>query len=261
MEGADLQAINAAACKSVGRDKIHENMEDWARSLFQSNSSSDRPEKRSVSGNVWHENGPRPHKKICYGRSSSPIYRNRTPDTQSSVSTGLAPGPLTAKTSAVHHIVSVTDALKCPFNMQNTPISPVTLFRNDVLEPITTLTRDIKSPFSLQEHDLCWFAQPITEGLQPCLFWTSWKRQIPRERRLHSLASLLTGCGWITSGRAVGVKRGVIVVDDCDGACTTSILDILNHLQKSSLSSDERAAIWVFGCRPSDIPLRSYQSL
>jgi hypothetical protein len=73
----------------------------------------------------------------------------------------------------------------------------------------------------------------------------------------------LAGCGWTisgTSGRTVGVKRGVIVVDDCDGACKTSVLDTLNHLQ-SNISSDERAAIWVFGCRPSDIPLQLYQSL
>ena len=259
-EGADLEAIDAAACKSVGRTRTDEDMEDWARNLFQSNDSSHRSEKRSAPVNIWNENEPKTYKKICYDSSSSPIHQNRTGDTQSAVSTELPLGPST--TSVSHNIVSAIEALTCHSNAQTT-ISPATLFRDDVLET-ATLTQDIKFPLLLQEHDLCWFAQPVGEGCQPCLFWTSWKRQIPRERRLHSLASFLAGCGWIgsgTSGRAAQIKRGVIVVDVCNEACKTTVLDTLNHLQTSSISSGARAAIWVFGCRPSDIPLQLYQSL
>lgn len=234
-EGADLQAINAAAWKSVGRDRTDENIDDWARNLFQCSGSSHRPEKRNVPITARDENGPKPYKKICHDTST--IQQNPTDDTQS---TQLPVGP----TSVAHNIISAT---KAPMRLET-----------------ATPTQNIKSPFSLQEHDLCWFAQPVSEGRQPCFFWTSWKRQIPRERRLHSLASFLAGCGWITNGtggRAVPVKRGIIVVDDCDGACKTSVLDTLNHLQKNNISSDERAAIWVFGCRPTEIPLRLYQSL
>jgi len=245
-------------------------MEDWARNLFQSNGSSHRPEKRNAPINVWNENGQKPYKKIRYDNSSSPIRQNRTGELQSSVPSELPLGPSTNKTSVAHNIVSATKVITYPFNAhtlvsQTTPISPATLCRNDVLETaIQTQRQDIKYPFSLQEHDLCWFAPPVSEGRQPCLFWSSRKRQIPRERRLHSLASFLAGCGWVTnvtSGRAVRVKRGVIVVDDCDGACKTLVMDTLNHLQRSSVSSDERAAIWVFGCLPSCIPLRLYQSI
>jgi DNA ligase-4 len=253
-EGADLQAINAAACKSVGRIMTDENMDDWARNLFQINDSSHRPEKWSAPIDVWNENGPKPYKKLCYESSSSPLHQNRAGETQSTISIGL---PSTVKISVAHK-VSATEALTCSSNAQT---SPAILFRDDVLE---TTTQAIKSPFLLQGYDLCWFAQPVSEGRQPCLFWTLWKRQIPRERRLHSLASFLAGCGWIESGTsgsaAQGKKRGVIVVDECDEACKASILDTLNHLQTSSLSSDGRAAIWVFGCRPSDIPLQLYQS-
>ncbi|KAF8817586.1 hypothetical protein BYT27DRAFT_7227272 [Phlegmacium glaucopus] len=266
-DGADLQAINAAACNSVGRDRTNEYIEDWARNLFQSNGSSHRPEKRNAPNNIWNENEPKPYKKICYDSSSSPIHQNRTGATQSSLSTGLPLGPSPNKTSIAHNITSTTKTLTCPLNTQitllsqTTPIVPATLFRNDMLETAIQ-TQDTKFPFSLQEHDLCWFAPPVSQSRQPCLFWTSWKRQIARERRLHSLASFLVGCGWTTnssSGHTVRVKRGVIVVDDCDETCKTSILDTLNDLQRSNVFSDERAAIWVFGCRPSRIPLRLYK--
>ena len=220
-------------------------MEDWVRNLFQNNSLSHRPEKRNAPIN---ENGPKSYKKICYDSSSSPIHHNHTGDTQPSVSTGLCLGPSTVNTDVAHNIVFATKALT-PLNTQ------IPLFRNNVLE-----TQDVKSPFSLQEHDLCWFAQPVSDGRQPCFFWTSWKRQIPRERRLHSLPSFLAGCGWTINGTNGHVRRGVIIVDDCDVACKTSILDTLDDLQ-TSVSSDERAAIWVFGCRPSDVPLRLYQPL
>lgn len=241
-EGADLEAINAAARKSIGRDRTEENMEDWARNLFQNKGSSHHPEKRNAPFNAWNENEAKQYKRI---RSDSfPIHQNRTGDAQYSVSAG-------SSTSVVHNIVSAT-----AFNAQTTPINPV---RNDVLETAIQI-QDIKFPFSLQEHDLCWFAKPASEGRQPCLFWTSWKRQIPRERRLHSLTSLLAGCGWITSNTnrcAVRVERGIIVVDECDGGWKTSVLESLNDLQRSGISSGERAAICVFGCRPSDIPIVS----
>jgi hypothetical protein len=229
-------------------------MDDWARNLFQINDSSHRPEKRSAPITFRNENGPKPYKKICYDISSSPLHQNRADDTQSATSTGLPLGPSTVKISIAYK-VSATEALTCSSNAQT---SPATLFRNVVLEATS-----IKSPCLLQGHDLYWFAQPVNEGRQPCLFWTSWKSQIPRERRLHSLASFLAGCGWIasgTSGRAAQGKRGVIVVDECDEACKASILDTLSYLQSSSLSSCGRAPVWVFGCRASGIPLQLYQS-
>lgn len=258
-EGADLQAINAAACKSIGRIRTDEKMEDWAQNLFQNNDSSHCPEKRSASINLWNENGPMTYKKVCYDGSSSTTRENCTGNAQSTVSARLPLGPSTIKTSIAHNMVSATEEALCLSNARTTSISSTTLIRNET----AILTQDIKSPFLLQEHDLCWFAQPVSEGRQPCLFWTSCKRQIPKERRLHSLASFLAGCGWIasdTSGRAAQVRRGVIVVDDCDEACKASILDTLDHLWTSSTSPDGRTAIWVFGCRSSNTPLQIYQS-
>lgn len=232
-------------------------MEDWARNLFQSNGLSYRPEKRNAPiNNAWNENGTKPCKKMCY--ESPLIHKNRTGDTQSSVSTGLPHGPSTVKTSVTRNIIPATESITYPFNIETSPRSPATLFRDNVLES-ATLTQDITSSFSLQEHDLCWFAQPASEGHQPCLFWTTWKRRIPRERRLHSLTSFLAVCGWVTgNGCAVRINRGIIVIDDCDGVCKTSVLDTLDELQRNSISSDERTAIWVFGCRSSEIPLRLY---
>jgi hypothetical protein len=61
------------------------------------------------------------------------------------------------------------------------------------------------------EHALVWFAKPSGRSD------LSWKNCVPQQQRLHSVNSLLTGCGWHTDDRgSVWAERGVIFVDESD---------------------------------------------
>jgi hypothetical protein len=90
---------------------------------------------------------------------------------------------------------------------------------------------------------VAWFAKPTGK---PCSSYLKWKKRFPREQRLHSLSSLLTGCGWTGDGSAV-IKQGVIIIDECDesgGKWKSSIGEIL----RKTPDSQARVEIVVFEC-------------
>jgi hypothetical protein len=62
------------------------------------------------------------------------------------------------------------------------------------------------------ESAVAWFAKPTGK---PCSSYLKWKKRFPTEQRLHSLPSLLAGCGWTGDGSAV-IKQGVVIIDKCD---------------------------------------------
>jgi DNA ligase-4 len=78
------------------------------------------------------------------------------------------------------------------------------------------LTSDLPSPgMVFLEHALVWFAKP--SGCASGSSYWSWKNSFPRQQRLHSVESLLTGCGWhIKDPSSAWAKRGVVFVDESD---------------------------------------------
>jgi hypothetical protein len=92
------------------------------------------------------------------------------------------------------------------------------------------------------ESAVAWFAKPIGK---PCSSYLKWKKRFPREQRLHSLPSLLAGCGWTGDGGAV-IKQGVVVIDKCDESgekWKSSIGEILRQA-----TGNARAEIVVIEC-------------
>lgn len=65
------------------------------------------------------------------------------------------------------------------------------------------------------EHALVWFAKPSSYTSE--LSDWSLVNTVPRQQRLHSIESLLTGCGWHTDNPgSAWAKRGVVLVNEGD---------------------------------------------
>jgi hypothetical protein len=80
-----------------------------------------------------------------------------------------------------------------------------------------------------------------SNGDQDCHDCSRWKRVMARQRRIHSLESLLIACG--TACGLSSIKRGVIFVHSDDKATTTSVTRKVEGKR-----SRIRTQIFVFKC-------------
>lgn len=103
------------------------------------------------------------------------------------------------------------------------------------------------------EKALVWFARP--RGIRRRAPAAKWERSISRERRLHSVDSLLMGCGWAldvhdhAQDERTWVDRGVIFVDDGEGAGKEWMAFVVKTLEERRASLGGKKSlkpIWIF---------------
>lgn len=116
-------------------------------------------------------------------------------------------------------------------------------------ESQTALRKAPSSPgMAFLENALVWFAGPSRKSTPS--HNGALKRSIPRRQRLHSLESLLLGCGWHAEAHeSPWAVCGVIYIDGSDAVGTEwkgHVLKVLQERQASVPAGGARRPIWVF---------------
>ena len=208
-------------------------MDDWCSGLFQkiASPSINSALKRKERTELWEGKlAQLERKKARRECSPTPLINTRTgkaPECVSRVCSSDS-GPLLSKTnvfkspepSSSEGRISQPSTLPVgrPHRLPSPPKSPEKAGSSAVM---------------LVESAVAWFAKPMGK---PCPSYLKWKKRFPREQRLHSLPSLLAGCGWTGDGCAV-IKQGVVIIDKCDesgGKWRSSIGEILRNAAGNS---------------------------
>jgi len=207
----DLEALHQIARTSVGRDRAHKDLDDWCSGLFQKNASPsiNSALKRKERTELWEGKlAQLERKKARQEFSPNPLIKARTEKAAECVSSVChsGSGPLVLKTNVFRSpepsssagMISQPPVLRTgqPHRLPSPPKSPEKAGSSTVM-PV--------------ESAVAWFAKPTGK---PCSSYLKWKKRFPREQRLHSLSSLLAGCGW--TGEVAVIKQGVVVIDKCD---------------------------------------------
>ncbi|KAG5641976.1 hypothetical protein DXG03_003829 [Asterophora parasitica] len=174
--------------------------------------------------------------------------------------TNTLPGPPAATTFDAGQD---RDRLEVPHPVPTPPASPKTM-EPEATSAIPSLVCDLFVPptpavsppplkrkangRSFLENALVWLAKPRGKS-SPGSKWTL-QRSIPREQQLHSIESLLTGCGWcVGTHGTIWAKKGVIFIDEND--VTSKILardalEMINERARTLPAEQPRKTIWIF---------------
>jgi DNA ligase-4 len=221
--------VHKIALESIGRDRSDKDISDWANVTWGKLASPKAtcPIRRKSKTDYWESRLAQLDGKIVLpvaDLKTIPTRRKLTENDESSSNSRSCirrrtdSQPLSVKTNVTETLV---------------PIQIFTPPRSPELPPPTW---DV-----ISDSALVWFAQPASKIFpQLCLPMVSWKKRIARERRLHSLDSLLLGC---TSG----VQEGIIVIDECNAAAAEKWTRHIRKQVDSSVSLVQ--PIVVYGCR------------
>ncbi|KAF8159724.1 hypothetical protein B0H34DRAFT_704613 [Crassisporium funariophilum] len=262
-EGVDLEELHTIACKSVGRDLIDKDsdLQDWTAELFQryASSSANCTLKRKAVSDVWDENSvpsgsAKPEHEPSAGTSPKP-HRTNT----SGLAAPLAPPTLTDVSNVLLPMSPPRSPCKpkASKRMKYLPSSASSLIDGQILEGSHSIRFLMTPPpEASQSSTMCWFAQSANGGSRSCPNWAKWKKLIPRTQRLHSLDSLLLGCGWTADVAQTEIERGIIVLELCAEAGSQWKGPVLETLLKMQTNARlNRAPILVFGCRSGEEPM------
>ncbi|RDB20889.1 DNA ligase [Hypsizygus marmoreus] len=284
-DGVDLQELHRIACDVIGRDSSRKEAKDicsglWgkvaspgAKSLLKRKATAEVWEERfaTMDGRSWTRENSSVEEDI---RTPSPkrvrtkIDHLRTPPVTGS-QVKPATRPLGPRTNAMSGVSTPTVAVDEDQSLVLQITSPVVSQKPDksrmplrASPPMPTLAYDVFMPQAKSceetlrsvesvpasgskflENALVWFAKPRGKS-------TGSKISVPRTQRLHSLESLLLGCGWsMTLGEAIWAERGIIFVDDSCEAGTRWKEHVLKTIQKrrdSLPGGQARKPIWIF---------------
>lgn len=231
--------MHKIALESIGRDRSDKDISDWANITWGKLASpkADCVIKRKIKTEYWERRLAQLDGKILLPEAdvrTTPTRRKRSEnddlhENESSSKNCIRHNkvdsqPLSTKTNIV---TPLPDLILTP------PKSPPRL--PECLPP--------KPPWeTISNNTLVWFARPSVKSSQSCSSMASWKKRITREMRLHSLDSLLFGCG-----HSSGSQEGVIVIDECDEAADKWTTHIRNLVGSSSTTLVQ--PIVVYGCR------------
>ena len=132
-------------------------------------------------------------------------------------------------------------------------VQPMSVDTQDIYITPQHVPSSLSPRMDFLEQALVWFAKPSGCTSRPAVW--SWKNSIPRQQQLHSIESLLAGCGWHADGAgSAWVTRGVVFLDESDdmgNKWKSYAVNVIEHLQKthkaiSSLKSLARKPIWIF---------------
>jgi len=182
-------------------------LDDWCSGLFQkiASPSINSALKRKERTELWEGKLAQLERKKARRESSpTPLIKAQTgkaPECASRVSSSDS-GPL----------VSKTNVFRSPESSSSEGMISQPLSVGRPHGPPKSPEKAGSSTTMPVESAVAWFAKPTGK---PCSSYLKWKKRFPREQRLHSLPSLLAGCGWTGDGGAV-IKQGVVVIDKCD---------------------------------------------
>ena len=209
------------ALESAGRDRSDKDISDWANITWGKIASpkADCPLKRNTKTEHWE-------KRLAQLDRKSVVLPDEVQSTSSRRKRSENDSPDETRQRVRHK----ADSLR--------PLGPLSARTNVPEASSNRLTppqssSPAKPPWEVVSDEvLIWFAQPAQKTNVPCSSMAAWKRQVPRELRLHSLDSLLLGSGNFS---------GVVVVDECD-----------EHAEKWTRLIEEKIVsrpILIYGCR------------
>ena len=241
----NLQELHKIACEAIGRDNADKNARDVCNRLWGKAASPNAKSllKRKAATELWEErlaalDGRRlGREKVISSTvgSSAPILRKN-----------VACPPLATKMN----MMTITSSSRLPspgpsygFPIQVLRLDPEHSLPEAPFPPFKDSNGDSRLPGMIFIQDsLVWFAdRHISVSASLAL-----KRAVPRQHRLHSVESLLLGCGWHTdSPGAMSVGRGVVFVDDKVGWRDT-VLRLIEERRSKLSPNQPRKTIWIF---------------
>jgi len=243
-DSVDLGELHRIACKSVGRDTADKEIEDWCNEIWSKAANTKK------TPHIDQDCGSPCKRKILdtYFDDSENHFSDQNGDLrkrQRKVKEGDH-----KPVSQISCYRSSTPSADGTGGSQNLPLAPVTnLTVTRLPTPQSTPLPVEKAigppagdcePCLIPPTGFVWFSQP-TRGFSSCATWKKWRKQVPQDRRLHSLDSLLFGCSRKES------TTGYIILDECGAppGWTESILRKLN------------GHVVVYGCSKKTEPIIS----
>ncbi|KAG5653322.1 hypothetical protein H0H81_001062 [Sphagnurus paluster] len=264
-EGINLQDLHRIACEVIGRDSSSKEAKDISAEIWGKVASPGAKSlsKRKAISDLWEERfafiDGRPRVRT---RAESP-----TPSpTELAERTLIALNHDNDVLPEMPHLSTTSSSRKQIQSMPSPPSSPEasTAVLDDafITQPALTETYRRRKPVSEQgrflDNALVWFAKPHGRSWQL-------NNPIPRQKRLHSLESLLTGCGWYLGvSRSAWAKRGIIIVDESDVVGKEMSLQLLNTLKERqhTLPPEQlRSTIWIIDRRHWTMDAEDIESL
>ena len=259
-DGVDLPALQKIAQDVVIPDRSDKEVRDWCNDLWGKSvspiiKSSLMPKRKATSdarstlNRTW-TNAEKSERKRARTSDTrlfiiSPDPTTHSPNLQSCQAILQTP-QLTTPGNKVSGAIPYTPNSDYVPSMSRTPIadSRPSLVTH---QPVSGLL----SPWmAFLEHALVWFAKSSDHSSGPS-HWSS-NNSIPRQQRLHSIESLLTGCGWdIDDAGSAWAKRGVIFVDESDDMgkeWMSYTMEAIEERQARLINSKalSRKPIWIF---------------
>lgn len=267
-ECVDLETLHKIACESVGRDGTDKEIRDCVNAIWGQPASPGVKSSSTLQARIdeWEVklailDGEEPSVSYIPDSPTKPAKRRRTsPDSLDDVLSQ----PLGVKTN----VVGITEGkhaldppksssqisqnrryLPSPFSSPCRPASRNAFpSRAGVTFPIrTSLAKKPSCMEELLDQVLVWFVGRRGR----CPSCSSWKKMIPKGRRIHSFESLLAACGWKDGVPGVPwIQRGIIIVDGHDENGKDGVQKQLELCHKSMTSSqrEDRKGVWMFKC-------------
>ncbi|KAK0446631.1 hypothetical protein EV421DRAFT_1901481 [Armillaria borealis] len=240
-DGVSRQELRKIARKAVGRDSKHKDIEDDVKTIWElpTSPSARCLERRKATISMYEEkllDRDRKRKGNSYFESA-PTKRLRKSDATAAIVPSSPRTPLRMTTNIIH----LTSPIACP----PSPRSPETQPTKASLSSSPQLEGNPESKF-LQDSLVFFVKSPSADSLP---FARPWKKLVPHHCRVHTLSSLLDGCGWQVNGEqclSPWAKRGIIVIDKSRSATRDWEAYIHETMAKRKLSLQTRKPIWVF---------------
>jgi len=259
-ECVDLETLHKIACQSVGRDGTDKEIRDCVNAMW------GQPASPGVKSSLTRKtlmeewelklailDGEEPSLSYVSDSPTTLVKRRRTsPESMDDVLSQ----PLGVKTNVVgvterkHALDPPKSSSQISQNKRYLPSpfgSPCKPALRDAFPLRMSLAKKPSCMEELLDQALVWFVGRRGR----CPSCSSWKKMIPKERRIHSFESLLAACGWKDSVPGVRwIQRGIIIVDGHDENGKDWVQKRLELCHKSMTSSqrEDRKAVWMFKC-------------
>jgi len=246
-ESVDLGELHRIACKSVGRDSVDTEIEDWCNEIWGKATSTTLPARVD-----------RSYCSPCK-RKTLDAYFDDSENNSTPPNGDLRKRQRKVKDAGTRPLSHITACRSKPSSIggsiasQNLPLAPVTnltVTRLPTPQPTPPPVEKVGPPAEecepclIPPDGLVWFSES-TRGSRSCATWKKWKKQVCQERRLHSLDSLLFGCSRQDGEGELTI--GYVILDECGAppGWTDSILRKLD------------GRIVVYSCRKKTEPIIS----
>ncbi|KAF5383833.1 hypothetical protein D9615_003674 [Tricholomella constricta] len=281
-DGVNLQALHKIACEVVGRDSSSKEARNISAQIWGKPASpgAKSSPKRKATGDLWeerfasmdgrarvkarinHSRLPSPA-RLSYAASSSQRHRTLQPlapktnlDPVAPVTTAFAASQDRDLSLEIFHLSTSRRSRKSPMSCTEskaTTNSPIPTVVHKLFMPQPAPAENIYQPLmkkngtSFLENALVWLAKP--RGKTSYSFrWV--KTSIPRAQQLHSVESLLMGCGWCAGvPGSTWADRGIIFIDESDAAgkdLARHALRLIYERSETLPADHPRKTIWIF---------------